>query len=102
MTFARQLTIPPEHPSLAGHFPGNPVVPGVVILDQVERTLAAWQPGLRIVALGNVKFVGVLRPGEVFTVELDDTGEGRFRFKCTGGPGLLAQGQFKAAAGAVE
>ena len=31
-----QFSIPLEHPCLPGHFPRQPVVPGVVILDAVQ------------------------------------------------------------------
>ncbi len=33
----RVVTIPADHPSLPGHFPGRPIVPAVVILDEVGR-----------------------------------------------------------------
>ncbi len=55
--------IPPTHPSLPGHFPGQPIVPGVLLLDQVigiaERAAASCVVGLR-----NIKFMGALSPDE--------------------------------------
>ena len=40
-SFRVPLCIAPSHPSLPGHFPGQPVVPGVVILDAVQQAIEA-------------------------------------------------------------
>ncbi len=55
------MKIDKDHPSLAGHFPGNPIVPGVVILD---RVIHLWQEKNehRINKILHSKFVKLLRP----------------------------------------
>jgi 3-hydroxymyristoyl/3-hydroxydecanoyl-(acyl carrier protein) dehydratase len=56
------LRISPRHPALAGHFPGNPIVPGVVLLDEAIHALAV-QAGLATAGLqlGAVKFLAPVR-----------------------------------------
>jgi 3-hydroxyacyl-[acyl-carrier-protein] dehydratase len=39
MNFEGRRTISADHPSLPGHFPGTPIVPGVVILDEILAAL---------------------------------------------------------------
>jgi 3-hydroxymyristoyl/3-hydroxydecanoyl-(acyl carrier protein) dehydratase len=58
-----QFAVAPDHPSLAGHFPGNPVVPGVLLLDRAIEALDR-STGRRVTRLHRVKFVSALRPGE--------------------------------------
>jgi 3-hydroxymyristoyl/3-hydroxydecanoyl-(acyl carrier protein) dehydratase len=36
----RFLSVPAEHPVFRGHFPGNPIVPGVMLLEWVMREVA--------------------------------------------------------------
>jgi 3-hydroxyacyl-[acyl-carrier-protein] dehydratase len=57
------VCVPADHPSLAGHFPGNPIVPGVLLLD-VILSRVEHATGCRAVRLQQVKFTSVLRPGE--------------------------------------
>ncbi|HTX24793.1 MAG TPA: hypothetical protein VMD03_09060 [Steroidobacteraceae bacterium] len=59
------ICIPKDHPALPGHFPGMPIVPGVVVLDEVWRA-AEERLGrpLRIAGLSHVKFLSPLLPGQ--------------------------------------
>jgi 3-hydroxymyristoyl/3-hydroxydecanoyl-(acyl carrier protein) dehydratase len=59
---AETVRIASSHPALPGHFPGNPIVPGVVLLDRVAAALE--RTGTRLVRIGVVKFLAPLRPGE--------------------------------------
>ncbi|MGH8025752.1 MAG: hypothetical protein ACREO0_03395 [Pseudoxanthomonas sp.] len=95
-----QFIIPADHPCLPGHFPGRPIVPGVVLLDRVIEAIEASQtdrgplPPLR---LPQVKFIKPLLPGQTASVEL--SGEApRWRFRVLRGQELLASGEIVAEA----
>jgi 3-hydroxymyristoyl/3-hydroxydecanoyl-(acyl carrier protein) dehydratase len=61
-----------DHPALAGHFPGNPIVPGVVILDEAIGAAERWLGGaLQVSGLPQAKFLSPLRPGIDARVELE-------------------------------
>lgn len=87
------LRIPAGHPSLPGHFPGNPVVPGVVLLDRVAAAIEHAGGG-RLARIAAVKFLAPLRPDE--GAELRVTGEGsrvRFRIEREGSIILSGEGE---------
>ncbi|WP_345293873.1 hypothetical protein [Luteimonas vadosa] len=83
-----------DHPCLPGHFPGRPLVPGVVILDHVieaiERQHGPFEAGLR---LPQVKFMQPLLPGETASVHIDALDGARWRFRVCRGDRLLASGE---------
>jgi 3-hydroxymyristoyl/3-hydroxydecanoyl-(acyl carrier protein) dehydratase len=81
------MRIPADHPALAGHFLGEPIVPGVVLLDYVLR--AAGKGKARF---PSVKFHAPLRPGEEFEVYVDKN-----TFKVQRGNTLIASGSFRLA-----
>lgn len=62
--FEFEFSVSKDHPSLAGHFPGNPVVPGVLLLDHVLHALEQ-STGRTVAQLRQVRFVSPLFPGEV-------------------------------------
>lgn len=89
-TFVAALRVEPSHPALPGHFPGNPVVPGVVLLERVAATWQAWR-GVAVERL-DAKFLRPLRPGEDATIELRGDDQ-RVRFEIRRAEGdTLARG----------
>jgi 3-hydroxyacyl-[acyl-carrier-protein] dehydratase len=94
MRFTMVRVIAADHPSLAGHFPTEPIVPGVVILDEVLQAVRAWRGPYRLIALPTVKFLFPLRPEQAFAIHLtcDDEGN-RVKFECWFDDRLIVQGQ---------
>ena len=91
-----QFVTPADHPSLPGHFPGRPVVPGVVVLERVLEAIEAAHGPLGALRLPQVKFAQPLLPGETARIEL--AGETpRWRFRVLRGDTLLASGEVVAA-----
>lgn len=91
--FEHALCIGASHPALPGHFPGHPLVPGVVLLEQVAQALYAWR-GQRLVRVLETKFMAPLLPDEQATVYLTDmaTSGTKARFDIRRGELLLARG----------
>ncbi|MBM0104448.1 hypothetical protein JM946_06805 [Steroidobacter sp. S1-65] len=94
---ATVLRIDANHPSLPGHFPGQPIVPGVVLLDCVLQEAERWlQRPMRVLALPNAKFTAPLLPGESADLQLKlDARELRFSLSRDGA--AIAQGLFSIA-----
>lgn len=86
------FVIDPGHPSLPGHFPGRPLVPGVVLLDRVVAAIEATHGRLGPLRLPQVKFMQPLLPGEAARVELEGAAP-RWRFRVLRGDTLLASGE---------
>lgn len=89
------FTIPADHPSLPGHFPGRPLVPGVVVLDRVVEAIEAAHGPLGATRLPQVKFLQPLLPGETARIELDGEPP-RWRFRVLRDATLIASGEIVA------
>lgn len=65
------LRVPAQHPALPGHFPGNPIVPGVVILEAVISAAEDWLGAdFHVDRLLHAKFLAPLKPDEAARIEL--------------------------------
>ncbi|MET0232858.1 MAG: hydroxymyristoyl-ACP dehydratase [Rhodanobacteraceae bacterium] len=85
------VRIAASHPALPGHFPGHPIVPGVVLLDRVAAAIER-SCGTRLAKIASVKFLAPLNPEE--DAELRVTCDGaRVRFRVDRGAVPILRGE---------
>ncbi|MGA7824953.1 MAG: hypothetical protein WCA14_12215, partial [Steroidobacteraceae bacterium] len=92
------LRIDASHPALEGHFPGAPILPGVVLLDETVR--AVEQSGSapqRRWQIGTAKFVKPVHPGETLTLEHTVLPNGSIRFSVSSSGRPVAHGVLRPA-----
>jgi 3-hydroxymyristoyl/3-hydroxydecanoyl-(acyl carrier protein) dehydratase len=93
------LRVAQTHPSLRGHFPGAPVVPGVVLLSLIFAELSRRWPQLRVRGITKLKFLRLFLPEQVFTVEFGEPDANAVRFKCWHNGVLLVVGRLATVGG---
>lgn len=97
------LHIPRDHPSYAGHFPGQPIVPGVVLLDEVMQAVELQAPDMGLFSSAGVeipvcKFLAPVLPGATLSLTLIWEGKGSLlTFKLHQAAQLVATGSLRAA-----
>ena len=96
------FTIKPDHPALPGHFPGNPVVPGVVVLEHLLAALAAIHPGLTCTGVRRMKFLRPLRPGETVSVRFGEARDDGITVKAEAAGEPLVDGRLTLAQAPAE
>lgn len=87
------LKFPVNHPCGAGHFPGNPIIPGALLLDEVLAGIganmaincAAWH-------VKSAKFPLPARPGNVVLINYAQTSSGEINFECTVSGNIVLSG----------
>ena len=77
-----RFVVPHNHPSLPGHFPGQPIVPGVVVLDCAVAILLSDRPAARLAGFEDVKFIAPVLPGAEVSVTCSESAANRLIFAC--------------------
>ncbi len=95
MRFEVLRLIHADHPSLPGHFPGAPLVPGVVILDEVVAAVDEWRRDSQLSGVRSVKFLAPLKPEQPFTISLSATSKNasEVSFRCRAEECVLVEGR---------
>jgi 3-hydroxymyristoyl/3-hydroxydecanoyl-(acyl carrier protein) dehydratase len=89
------LHVAADHPAYAGHFPGRPILPGVVIVSEALAAIARdtgreahrW-------TISGAKFLRPVAPGTRLTLSHIQEGEG-VRFEVRAAEGVVASGTLK-------
>jgi 3-hydroxyacyl-[acyl-carrier-protein] dehydratase len=97
-----EFAIPTDHPCLPGHFPGQPIVPGVVVLDHVLVAIEALHGApLGALRMPQVKFLQPLLPQQTARIELQPIdaidAPPRWRFRVLRDETVIARGEVHAA-----
>lgn len=86
--------VSPRNPALPGHFPGNPVVPGALLLARVVNAVkAAFDRSVETIAVA--KFHTPLKPAEQFEIELSRLDDDIIKFRVLRDETLIASGKLK-------
>lgn len=93
MNNATHWTVPVDHPAFAGHFPGTPILPGVVLLDTALNAIAtATGIALDNCEVSSVKFLIPARPGDKLLIQHSVSASGTIRFDIMAGMRKIASG----------
>lgn len=84
----KSVLIPADHPAFVGHFPGNPILPGVALLDIVVTAYGADIFGISI-----AKFLNIVAPGDTLSIDISNHENGRAKFAVKRGMDLICEGQ---------
>lgn len=88
--------IPLDHPTSSGHFPGNPIIPGAVLLSEVVLAMeASFNRQLTPYKIKSAKFSHPVRPGDLLNIEFDATVQNEIKFLCMVGENIVLTGIVK-------
>jgi 3-hydroxymyristoyl/3-hydroxydecanoyl-(acyl carrier protein) dehydratase len=95
-------SLPADHPAAQGHFPGNPIIPGAVLLSETVRMIeAALGRSLSPLRIGRAKFPHPARPGDQLHVTFTDI-PGAIRFECAVGAKTVLAGEVECSASSIK
>jgi 3-hydroxyacyl-[acyl-carrier-protein] dehydratase len=77
-----ECRFPTDHPAADGHFPGNPIIPGAILLREVVNVLSAGT-GAVCCQIRSARFLQPVRPGDRLTIVWEQRTAGEFSFTCS-------------------
>ncbi len=89
-----ERTFPSDHAAAQGHFPGNPIIPGALLLSETLRAIeTSLGKTLCPYQIRSAKFIRPVRPGERVSIDFSGRDEKRISFSCKVGATLVLAGE---------
>lgn len=79
-----ECCLPADEPSAQGHFPGNPIIPGAVLLREIVKILSAGS-GAICCEIRSARFLHPVRPGDRLAIVWEEKAAGEVGFICSTG-----------------
>lgn len=98
MKVEKALEFAADHPAFEGHFPGAPIVPGVLLLDAAIHALQ--EAGHTVTEIASAKFLQPVKPGDRLSLACEAGQTGRARFAIARDGHAVASGQLVLGPGA--
>ena len=93
---ASECYFPTDHPASQGHFPGDPIIPGAVVLREALRAIEGQVgPLLSRCRIRSARFLHPVRPGDRIEIDWTRTDAGDVRFACRIGATAVLTGQVR-------
>ena len=98
-----ERTFPSDHAAARGHFPGNPIIPGALLLSEVLRAIETnLGKNLFPYQIRSAKFTRPVRPGERVSIDFSRRDEKRISFSCKVGATPVLAGEVVCEPSSVE
>ncbi len=98
MIHERAVAVAADHPAFAGHFPGRPILPGVVLLGWAVQSLGeVLGDPMPACEIASAKFLRPVGPGAKLSIRLAGEPRGPWRFDILDGTATVATGSLRTA-----
>jgi len=91
--------VPTDSPWFLGHFPGEPILPGIALVHMVKQAILkhaeARNERIKLDTLRKIRFVQPVRPGETLSINIsgEESGEETlFSFKVANSENIVCSG----------
>lgn len=88
--------VPDKHPSFEDHFPGDPIVPGALLVHWVSELLKNANLLDKAEKISSFKFLHKVQPGDEGSLKVDCKEESKIKVTCTIADTVVFKGVFKA------